>query len=394
MRILILSFYYTPDLSAGAFRATALVRALLHELGPNDRVDVITTQPNRYESFRESPTSADESDGRLNVVRVALPHHRSGFLDQSRAFGVYAWYALKAVRGNQYDLVFATSSRLMTAFLGALVARWRGPCLYLDIRDIFVDTIKDVLPRALARLVKPIFALLERFTMRSAMRINLVSEGFKTYFMERYPAAHYRFVPNGIDEEFIGYDFTRTGNPNARVTVLYAGNIGEGQGLHRVVPGLARSTRATHEFWIVGDGGASTKLRAALSGIDNVKIFAPVKRAALLSLYRQCDVLFLHLNDYPAFRKVLPSKLFEYAATGKPVLAGVAGYAAEFLATVPNVAVFSPCDAQAGATALATLSLDGVPRMEFVHTYRRTNLMRQMAQDIVTATRDCRERRG
>ena len=43
------------------------------------------------------------------------------------------------------------------------------------------------------------------------------------------------------------------------------------------------------------------------------------------------DVLFLHLNDYSAFRKVIPSKIFEYAATGKPIVAGVSGYAAEFL---------------------------------------------------------------
>jgi len=30
------------------------------------------------------------------------------------------------------------------------------------------------------------------------------------------------------------------------------------------------------------------------------------------------DVLFLHLNAYKAFEKVLPSKIFEYAATGRP----------------------------------------------------------------------------
>lgn len=389
MRVLILTFYYTPDLSAGAFRATALVHALLRELGPNDRIDIITTQPNRYESFRHAPIGT-EADPRLTIVRVALPRHRSGFLDQSRAFVVYAWHALKTVRRNEYDLVFATSSRLMTAFLGAVVSRWRGVCLYLDIRDIFVDTIKDVLPRLWARTLKPLFAFVERFTMRSATRINLVSEGFKAYFMARYPAADYRFIPNGIDEEFIESDFTRKENANARAIVLYAGNIGEGQGLHRIVPELARRNPTTHEFWIVGDGGASAKLHAAAVGLENVKIFPPVNREALLNLYRQCDVLFLHLNDYPAFRKVLPSKLFEYAATGKPMLAGVAGYASEFLATVPNVAVFPPCDAQAGAHALASLPLTAMARTAFVQAYRRTHLMHLMAQDIAAAARDCR----
>src|SRR6185503_3990510 len=60
-------------------------------------------------------------------------------------------------RGRSYDLVYATSSRLLTAALGGLVARRTNAVLYLDIRDIFVDTINDVLPAPLARLAGPVF---------------------------------------------------------------------------------------------------------------------------------------------------------------------------------------------------------------------------------------------
>lgn len=388
MRVLVLSFYYKPDLSAGAFRSTALVRALLEQLGPNDSIDVVTTQPNRYESFRHA-TAGMESHDRARILRVLLPEHRSGFLDQSRAFVVYAWHTLKFVRRRDYDIVFATSSRLMTAFLGAVVARRRRACLYLDIRDIFVDTIKDVLPPLWARALKPIFGIVEKFTMTSAARINLVSEGFKTYFAQRYPNATYRFVPNGIDDEFLQFDFTRAEKTGSRIIVLYAGNIGEGQGLNCIVPGLARLTQATHEFLIVGDGGASAKLRAAVKDLANVKIMAPINRESLLTLYRQSDILFLHLNDYPAFRKVLPSKLFEYAATGKPMLAGVAGFAAQFLGSVPSVAVFPPCDVAAGVSALTALSLAEAPRPEFVQAFRRTHLMRTLAQDILAVAGGC-----
>ena len=56
-------------------------------------------------------------------------------------------------------------------------------------------------------------------------------------------------------------------------------------------------------------------------------------------------MLFLHLGAHAAFEKVLPSKLFEYAALGKPVLAGVAGFAARFVREeISNAAVFPPCD--------------------------------------------------
>ena len=65
----------------------------------------------------------------------------------------------------------------------------------------------------------------------------------------------------------------------------------------------------------------------------------------LLEHYRKADILFLHLNNFRAFEKVLPSKIFEYAATGKPILAGVSGYASKFLREqIVGVQVFNPCD--------------------------------------------------
>ena len=53
---------------------------------------------------------------------------------------------------------------------------------------------------------------------------------------------------------------------------------------------------------------------------------------------------------------MLPSKIFEYAATGKPILAGVSGYAAEFLNDqVEGVEIFSPCDVKAMKLGLQKL---------------------------------------
>ena len=52
-RILFLSYYYTPDLGPGAFRNTALVESILKEMDADTILDVITTMPNRYQSFND-----------------------------------------------------------------------------------------------------------------------------------------------------------------------------------------------------------------------------------------------------------------------------------------------------------------------------------------------------
>jgi glycosyltransferase involved in cell wall biosynthesis len=109
-----------------------------------------------------------------------------------------------------------------------------------------------------------------------------------------------------------------------------------------------------------------------------------MSRDELIKEYLAADVLFLHLNDYEAFKKVLPSKIFEYAATGKPVWAGVAGYAAEFIRSeVDNAAVFPPCDAEAAVDAFETLTLQSSRRVAFIQKFSRKKIIRLLAADIV-----------
>lgn len=388
LNILILSFYYFPDLSAGSFRTTALVKALLEKLPENSHVSLITTLPNRYSSF-SSEAPEVEYLPKLTIYRVKLPSHQSGMFDQAKAFISFAYRAQILVRRGHFDLVYGTSSRLMTAVLSAFVSWKKKVPLYLDIRDIFVDTIKDVLPKRLAALARPFFIFLEQMAISRASKVNLVSLGFKGYFLERYPNQRFSFYSNGIDAEFASFHLSeplpkKLGDP---LVVLYAGNIGEGQGLHQIIPELAKELEGEVHFRIIGDGGRRPQLeqKALAFGCKNVEILPPVKRDHLLSEYEKADILFLHLNDYEAFRKVLPSKLFEYAAVGKPILAGVAGYAAEFIKSeIDNAVVFHPCDVRGAVQVLGDLKVTHVDRSGFVKKYSRESIMANMVSDILT----------
>jgi glycosyltransferase involved in cell wall biosynthesis len=385
LRILVLSFYYHPDVCAGSFRATPFVAALCERVPRGTQVEVLTTLPNRYHTFTREAAQIETGPG-LEIHRVRLPPHRSDIAGQSRAFLHFARHTLAHVADRNYDLVFATSSRLMTAALGAWIARRKQARLYLDIRDIFVDTIRDVLPPGAGWAVSRAFSLLESWTMRRADRINLVSPGFAAYFRSRYGDRPLSWFTNGIDQEFLRSAPPRAAGERERVTILYAGNIGEGQALHQIMPGLARALRDRARFVVIGDGGRRRELETALAeaGVDTVEIKAPVGRAELLEAYYAADVLFVHLGDRPAFEHVLPSKLFEYGALGKPVLAGVRGYAARFIAQeMSNAAVFAPCDVAGGVAAFARLVLADQPRPEFVARYARADIVGAMADEVL-----------
>ncbi|OOF02131.1 glycosyltransferase WbuB [Salinivibrio sp. MA440] len=386
MKVLILSFHFQPDLSAGSFRNTALVEAIQKKLPRGSEITVMTTLPNRYSSFSVDAPKQETSSG-LTIHRVALPSHKSGMLDQSKAFVIYARQVHKLVKGNDYDLVYASSSRLMTAALGAWVSQCKQVPLYLDIRDIFVDTIKDVLSRKLAWIIKPIFAFIERWTVKKASKVNLVSGGFLPYFQDRYPHQAFSLFTNGIDKAFIeASPLVEQSSARTIPEVIYAGNMGEGQGLHHIIPNLAKHFEGKLQFKLIGDGGRYKHLVEALqnAGCTNVELVDPVSREELIGFYQSADVLFLHLNDYDAFKKVLPSKVFEYAALGKPIWAGVGGFAAKFIQeNIDNAAIFSPCNDKDAVDAFANLQLVTQPRTDFTASFARTEIMKGLADDIL-----------
>lgn len=412
LKILVLSFYYPPDISAGSFRCAALIEHLQQILPLEAEIHVLATMPNRFASFT-IPALTIEHQGKIIIHRLPLLSHKGGTIAQVRNFLRYALKTHRFVKANKYDLVLATSAKLFTATLGAWVARQQKSKLYLDIRDIFVDTIEDVLIPKFATLIIPWLSLIEKWTIKKANRVNLVSPGFAKYFKKRYPNAAFSFYTNGIDEEFINLlptsanhrpqttinkttTATEKGRPanyftnrKIKLNVVYAGTIGEGQGLDLIIPKLANELREQLQFRIIGDGPRKNKLLTALTNTccTNVELINPMQRSALSEEYRNADILFLHLNEHKAFHKVLPSKLFEYAATGKPIWAGVAGFAAKFIHDeISNAVTFKPKDTLQAINVLSLLTLQTTIRNELIIKYSRAKIMSAMAREICNLT--------
>ena len=142
------------------------------------------------------------------------------------------------------------------------------------------------------------------------------------------------------------------------------------------------------EFLIIGDGGTKKKRQDEIENlsISNVVLEKPVNRKELQGIYNNADYLFIHLNDYPAFRKVLPSKIFELATFGKPIIAGVSGFASEFIKNeVSDSYVFEPCNSKQLVEFLRMdTASNTIVRKEFKLKYRRSNINKLMAESILS----------
>ncbi len=385
-KILYLTYFFEPDLGAGSFRNSALAESLSARSDGQAEITLITTQPNRYESLREA-APVYEKRNNMEIHRIPVRGSSGSILDQVYSFAQFFYAARKISEKSTYDLVFASSSKFFTAWLGFILAKKQNAKLYIDLRDLFTENLKEFIRiRWVADLTARIIqSLFEKPCLRYASHINVNSEGFLSS-LGKENISKTSFYPNGIDDFFIGCKQSDQ-LPESPKIICYAGNIGEGQGLEKIIPPLAKMLGSDWRIRIIGDGSNKSKLEELLTkeGIENTEIIPPVRRKELLKYYSEAHYLLVHLNDYESFKKVIPSKLFEYGCTDLPILAGVSGYAREFIQKyIPEgVYLFDPCDAQAAYRILQSFPPEKFQRPDFINRFSRKKISDEMSDSIM-----------
>ena len=72
-RIVYLSYFFEPDLSACSFRNSSLANQLALQAKSSDvMIDLYTTLPNRYNNYKLKASSFEKKNN-LNIHRISLP---------------------------------------------------------------------------------------------------------------------------------------------------------------------------------------------------------------------------------------------------------------------------------------------------------------------------------
>jgi len=149
----------------------------------------------------------------------------------------------------------------------------------------------------------------------------------------------------------------------ADLTVAYCGTIGLAHGLEVVLrAGAALRARARRDvvFLLVGDGARLEALRAAAAaaGLDNVVFTGGLDRRSIPAVLACSDAVLVHLRAAEVFRSVMPSKILEGAAMGRPLVLGVRGFAQRFVEEAGCGVCVAPEDADGLAAAVTRLADD------------------------------------
>ncbi len=256
----------------------------------------------------------------------------------------YVSYMISAVvlslrTGRKPDVVLATSPQIFTGVAGYLVSRALGRPFVLEVRDLWPQSIKAVKAINLSFVLKLIQIVVD-YLYRRADLIVIVSEGFRSAILSSgISEERVVYVPNGIDDEALPERIEpdsqalikeRYGLTN-KFVFAYVGTVGMAHGLEVMINAARTNQDEQVHFLIVGAGADWDSLQALTTGLSNCSVLQKLDRQEALSLLAACDASFIHLRDNPTFRTVIPSKMFEAMALGKPILLGVEGQAAKLL---------------------------------------------------------------
>lgn len=258
---------------------------------------------------------------------VRVPRQDGGAKQRLVSWLAYCSQAAAIGLRERPSVIYASSPHLLAPLTGWLIARALRRPYVLEVRDLWPESfVAAGLLRDGSRVHRAL-KVLERFVVRRADSIVVVTSGWEDHFRSLGANMdNYFVVPNGTEP----YDLRLTDEDRqalrrelgiAGATAIFAGAHGPKDGIDLILDAAAQTP--TVNFLLVGSGPfkAAAMARAKAEGLTNVEFREPVAKDSLPQLLAACDIGIHAVSPLPVFRLGMsPNKLFDYLAAGLPVV--------------------------------------------------------------------------
>jgi len=335
LRILIYGLNFAPELT-GIGKYTGEMCAWLSAQG--HEIHVVTAPP-YYPAWRIREDYRDtlyrtERTGSLGsvVYRTPLyvPAKQTGLRRMAHLFSFMLGSIPVMLREVFWapDVVFTVEPTFFCAPLALLVARGAGAASWLHVQDFEIDAAFDLGLLPSKGPVKAFALWMERFFTGAFSRVSSISAKMveRTLTKGVVPERAVLF-PNWVDIDAIHpqegsfNSFRSELGLEGKIIVLYAGNMGNKQGLEMLAP-LARyfEKDSRVHFLFCGDGTFRARLEAMVESLHNVSFLPLQPMERLNDLLNAADIHLLPQRAGAA-DLVMPSKLTGMLSSGRPVVA-------------------------------------------------------------------------
>lgn len=341
-----LTSHFIPENTACTNRVLAFVR----ELEKTYKINVIClTQKGKFQEYLKVSYSEKidiyyvnqkEFDGK-NFVKRALYEI------------FYIRQLVKISKKIDYDLVIATSPYMfMIPIVGFSLS---GPKI-LDIRDLVWEYLDD--NSLLRRVVKSTL----KYTMKQGIKkfdmITVTNEYEVALLEDNYDIENVDILFNGIEKNHYDKMIKIKLLEELPFTVTYVGNIGLAQNIRTIIDAAKQLPEV--KFFLLGPGVELQDMQAYVdkNRIRNVILTGKVPWYKLKEYYEKTSVLYAQLDEN--YISAVPSKLYEYASIGLPIIYGGVGEAVKFVEKLENSIVVPPNDVDKLVDAIRKIKEKGV----------------------------------
>jgi len=258
----------------------------------------------------------------------------------------------RIIREEAIDALLVTSPPWSLQIAGYMLKKLTGVRWIVDFRDPWTDIKRKNRPVAVDRLER----WLEERLLSQADLVLSTSDIYSEDLRKKYPAmfpGKFQTLHNGYDEEKFPVIESRG---NDKFTLVHLGSLYtqfEPAPLFDAIAAWlseSKDAQALFELQFIGEISAQTKKLLEERGLDKMtKVTGYIPHREAIEMCRRADALLLALGTGAKMpRGWLPSKLFEYLALNRPILAYVAeGEAASMVRAINSGYVVSRDDQRA-----------------------------------------------
>ncbi len=272
----------------------------------------------------------------IEIDRIAINHNRGSKLNYMLRYGLFILIAFAKLAARsltrRYHVVHIHNMPDVLVF-AALVPKLFGAKVILDLHDPMPELMMTIFNLRRESLAVRLMARIEKWSIAFADVVVTTNSAFERLFVSRScSASKIRIVMNSPDERIFKYSPAQIGDrqsdkANRPFVIMYHGTLVERNGVGLAVEALARLRQSVPaaELRIYGPRTPyldQVMLTVSEKGLEKaVHYLGPKPLEQLTEAIAECDVGVIP-NKRSVFTEInMPTRIFEYLALGKPVVA-------------------------------------------------------------------------
>ena len=268
----------------------------------------------------------------VRFVWIRGVHYRKN--DVWRLLNMLVFALLALVVGSRLkprpDIVIGVTVHPLAPVSAFFISRLRGARFWLDITDIWPQSLIELGHLRADSLSAKAIAWLERFSLRKAKVVISVLPGIADYVRDQgLPDKPTAWVPNGIDAQRAPTLDLCEPSDGPTFTLTWAGGFAPAHALDTILEAAAilqAKPEPRIRFTLIGDGPQleRVKKRVGELGLTNVELTGFVPKAQLYQRLAQADGFLVTGRNLPVYRYGISyNKVFDYMLAGRPIIFAV-----------------------------------------------------------------------